>query len=255
MRLIRIKSKLRTFFTSLKGLAVIGIIMVTFVAAGVNTTPAMQNTSRSQTLISEISIGKTLSGKLDETDMKLKSGQSCDEYTFEANGGQEIIISLSTFKFDAFLWFLNNEGKVIAINDDNGDGMGSIISNFSLPETGQYTIWVSSHGAGESGAYSLTLNEAPLINSPQTIFSSEMGEGVTLELSSPDIDSYLRILDHRGNIIKADNNSGSEKDALIYNFTLPETGKYYAWISSFFPGETGDYELSLICSGKSLSEN
>jgi len=375
-------------FAKLFTLIILIIIMVMFAVPGVNRTPGVADNSRSQTQPSEITVGKTIHANLDDTDIKLKSGQSFDEYTFEGIGGEAIVIGLSTFDFDGFLWLLDKEGKVIEINDDNGDGMGSIISKFFLPDTGKYTIWVSSHGAGESGAYTLTLNEAPSIDSPQAIaigdkvkgnlngssprfstgqfyeaytfeashwqaisivmdasrvdtylwlldkegrvitvndnartsgkkkgrseiiflpiasdtytvlasssapmekgkyqlridtlhnppakaenlsgtvpgnlqrsdfqlnggqyldvysFCGEIGQNVTLGLSSSDVDSYLRILDKQGNVIKVDNNSGFQRDAMINNFTLPETGKYYVWVSSVFAGERGDYELS-----------
>jgi len=338
----------------------------------------------------ETAFGETIHGTLDDQDLPYQ-GRLFDTYTFEGIEGQEIFFNLSSSEFDAFLWLLNDKGEVIAIDDDTGDTMGALISRFSLPYTGTYLVAVGSHDAGETGAYTLSLNEAPWVGysgEPEEIFigeqvsgrlthsssqfltgqffnayrfeaspgqavsiemhserfdsylwlldshgrvitvndegsgqstagsskivffppisgsyfigvsssepmavgeyelvlkttfqpiqeaeafsetvsghleafdfqlstgqyldvytlEGEVGERITIGLSSSGFDSYLRVLDSAGNVLKEDDDSGVESDALIAHFVLPESGHYYVWVSSVFAGETGDYVLSL----------
>lgn len=178
--------------------------------------------------VPEMTMGQTIEGNLAEADEKLSAGQFVDKYTFVGTTGQKVIISLATFDFDAFLWLLNGAGQVIAINDDAGDGAGALISNFTLPGSGTYTLWASSHDAGETGAYRLTLNEAPLLGSPSPIsigtevqgqlsdsnpqfnsgqfyqvyrFAATYGQAISIVMRSDQLNAYLWLLDDTGRVI------------------------------------------------------
>ena len=73
---------------------------------------------------------------------------------------------------------------MIAINDDSGDRLGAVISNFSLPETDTYKLWVSSYSAQETGDYRLSLNETPVVESSSPI---AIGSRVNGRLRSGDL--------------------------------------------------------------------
>ncbi len=327
--------------------------------------------------LTQTAIGETIPSTLDEGDFPY-NGKLFEVYSFEGVKGQEIFINLSSFAFDPILWLVNSQGQFIAFDDDSGDGMGAMISRFSLPETGIYFPAVGS--AGEFGAYTLSLNQAPWVNYsggpleeifigdqvsgnltdssaqwstgqyfnayqfeaepgqaisivmrseqfntylwlldhqgkvitvngnkiiffPSTsgnyfiaassslplekgaysliletthqptqakalsgtvsekletadfqlstgqyldvyTFQGAMDEHVSIGLKSSEFDSYLRILDSAGNVLREDDDSAGGQDALIEDFVLPDTGQYFVWISSVFAGGIGPYSLS-----------
>ena len=220
--------------------------------------------------------GETIHGILDDQDL-LYQGRLFDTYTFEGIEGQEIFFNLSSSEFDAFLWLLNGEGEVIAIDDDTSDMMGALISGFSLPYTGTYFIAVGSHDAGETGAYTLSLNEAPWVNysgDPEEIFigkqvsgrltnsSSQFrtgqffnvyrfeaspGQAISIEMQSEQFNSYLWLLDSNGRVITVndDKNGQSTAGSSEIVFFPPISGSYFIGASSSEPMEMGKYELTL----------
>ena len=65
---------------------------------------------------------------------------------------------------DTTLYLVSPSGELVAQNDDAvpGENTNSLISDFTLPEDGQYIIIVTHYGAlygGTTGTYSLTLTE------------------------------------------------------------------------------------------------
>jgi len=330
--------------------------------------------------LTQTAIGETIPSTLDEGDFPY-NGKLFEVYSFEGVKGQEIFLNLSSFGFDPILWLVNSQGQFIAFDDDGGDAMGALISRFSLPETGIYFSAVGSKNAGEFGAYTLSLNQAPWVNYsggpleeifigdevsgnltdsssaqwstgqyfnayqfeaepgqaisivmrsqqfktylwlldhqgkvitvndnkiiffPSTsgnyfigassslplkqgayelilktthqptqakplsgtvsekletadfqlstgqyldvyTFQGAMDEHVSIGLKSSEFDSYLRILDSAGNVLREDDDSAGGQDALIEDFVLPDTGQYFVWISSVFAGGIGPYSLS-----------
>ena len=180
----------------------------------------------------EVAIGDVVEGALEPTDPVLSAGQIFDEYRFEGTQGQEILISLSSLEFDAFLWLAESTGNVVATDDDSFDRGGAVISQYSLPATGEYTLWVSSFGAGELGAYSLWLGEAPAggpatpIDLGQVVdgelslaaedlqlstgqiydvydFAASPGQAIFIEMESEELDAFLWLLDENGRVLSA----------------------------------------------------
>ncbi|MDB9527454.1 AAA-like domain-containing protein [Oscillatoria sp. CS-180] len=70
--------------------------------------------------------------------------------------GQRIFIKLKSNDFDTYLYLLNEEGQLIASDDDGLDGWNSG-ANIVLPTTGDYEIVVSSYKAQEIGRYELSI--------------------------------------------------------------------------------------------------
>ena len=110
-----------------------------------------------------INFGETKSGALAATDCRLPADSSfIDVYTFSGAAGQPISVAMSSTALDAYLFLLTPSGSVLA-EDDNGAGTtdaripaGS--GTITLPSNGVYTIYANSSLAGETGAYTLTLN-------------------------------------------------------------------------------------------------
>ncbi len=88
-----------------------------------------------------------------------------DLYQFEGSAGDVVTISLvrTAGQLDAALFLLDPNGFQIADNDDAvvGESTDSLISEFTLPEDGLYTIIATHYGmqyGGTTGAYELTFS-------------------------------------------------------------------------------------------------
>jgi hypothetical protein len=222
----------------------------------------------------EIFIGEQVSGDLTDSSPQFRTGQFFNAYRFEASPRQAVSIEMRSEQFDSYLWLLDNKGRVITVNDDR---RGQITNGFASeiiffpPISSTYFVVASSSTPIEIGKYDLILKtthqptQAKVLsetvsdkldasdfqlNAGQYLdvysFEGEIGKSVTIGLSSSGFDSYLRILDSAGNVLREDDDSGVKNDdALIEDFELPESGHYYVWVSSVFAGEHSDYVLSL----------
>jgi hypothetical protein len=97
-----------------------------------------------------IAVGQTVTATL-------ARGQR-NQHTFTAAAGEIITIDMEA-SFDTYLRLLDANGRMIAENDDRGDGTyNSRIRSFSIPAAGTYTISAGSFGDASGGDYTLTLS-------------------------------------------------------------------------------------------------
>lgn len=84
-----------------------------------------------------------------------------DRYSFSAQAGQKALINLTSTAIDAYLHLIAPDGRVLAQDDDSGGGLNPRIPAngglLSLPQTGVYTIEVTSNDIRAAGAYTLSL--------------------------------------------------------------------------------------------------
>ena len=228
----------------------------------------------------DVAIGDVVAGALEETDSVLSAGQFFDEYRFDGIQGQEILISLSSLEFDAFLWLLDSTGNVVTTDDDSFDRGGAVISQYVLPATGSYTLWVSSYGAAELGDYVLWLGEAPATGSATPIdvgqsveaelsqatgdhelatgqlydvyaLAAAPGQAISIRMEAAAFDSFLWLLAEDGRVLSA-NDTFDQRHADIFNDGF-ESGDTSAWgaasfsalpaVVTFFPPTAGTYTL------------
>ncbi len=231
-----------------------------------------------------ISSGQTVNGALDSTDCRYPSGSDhfSDAYTFSGTSGQQISITMSSGAFDTLLFLNGPNGVQVATDDDGGGGTNSRIPAtsgfFTLPSTGTYTIQASSFSANTAGTYSLALTSqtpsgcsSPVtINFGQTIngtlsgsdcrftdnsffdaytFSGVAGQQVSVSMASGSFDTFLFLLRPDGTTLSSDDDGGGGTDSRIPtgsgSLTLPTTGIYTIYTSSFSPNTTGAYSLTL----------
>jgi len=113
-----------------------------------------------------ISLGQTVKGVLADADCETPRWRNSkgDQYTFQGSAGQSLTIALRA-SFDAYLFLVGPDGKVVAENDD-ADGTDSRIA-IRLPVTGTYRIEAKAYEANQRGAYTLSLNgSAPSVPTP-----------------------------------------------------------------------------------------
>ena len=81
-------------------------------------------------------------------------------WSFAANAGDVVSISLESADFDAYLELLTEDGETLDVDDDGGEtGNNSLIEDFSITETGTYLIVVRSYRSGQFGEFTLSLIE------------------------------------------------------------------------------------------------
>lgn len=99
-------------------------------------------------------------GALEESDLVLsEDGTYYDEYRFEGQAGQTIVILLESAKFDAYLLLRDPQGNTIAKNDDRAGANNARIT-VTLPVAGSYAVLANSSGSEKTGEYRLNIKVA-----------------------------------------------------------------------------------------------
>lgn len=215
-------------------------------------------------------------GELAEGDDTLGSGELKDDYFFDALPGQTARIELTSDELDTYLILISPSG-VQSENDDYGDVSGDSLLDLDLQEAGTYRVVVTSYER-QTGAYRLAVE---LGGSPSTVeqshdvvaldlgstvrgrlepgdteatdgshmdlyvFRGEAGQGVSIEMRSADVDTYLELYLPDGTFLSNDDGPGGIRAPSRIELQLPETGRYRLAATSYEPGEVGDYELGL----------
>ena len=230
-----------------------------------------------------IAAGQTQRGTLARGDDTLRTGELIDTWRFQGRRGQRVNVRLSSGDFDAYL--LMRGPGFTADNDDDPGERGTHDSRIDtiLPADGEYRIIATSYRSSESGAYTLSLSAGGVATQPQnvarapaaagtiepgqtmsgriesgdqTLRSGEFvdrytlrgtsGQRLEIRLNSTEFDPYVQINGPNGfseyNDDDVDGNGGSNSHLVV---TLPATGSYVVSATSYRPGETGAYQLSV----------
>ena len=235
---------------------------------GVQPTPEATTTASNG---GAISLNERVTGTLTETDSHVY-------YTFEGETGQVVTVTLESNDFDAYLTLLRPDGDTIATDDDSAGNLNARIANFSLPESGTYTLVVSGSSGFSTGSFTLSTATAavqptatPIANAPGTIslgetvngaliqgpnahtFAGKAGQVVTIELDSTAFDAYVQLKDSNEIELASDDDSAGNLNARIENFRLPADDTYSIVVSSFDNTATGDYTLTLSEGGGTVT--
>ncbi len=214
-----------------------------------------------------LSYGDTVTGELNQTQ---------DSWTFDGVAGDVVSIAMTSADFDTYLELNGPDGQQVMVNDDGGEGLNSLIEEFTLPATGTYTIVARSFGNAGTGSYSLSLvtggsSSVPAIptggsgslsygdtvtgtlNQTQDswTFEGRAGDSVTIAMTSADFDTYLELYGPDGQVVTTNDDGGQGLNSLIDNFVLPADGTYTIVARSFANAGTGSYSLSLVTGGSS----
>jgi hypothetical protein len=100
--------------------------------------------------------GRTITGRLEPGDQRLRTGEWMDAHTASFPPGAPVSIRLESSEFDTYLIVRSPSGR----QEDNDDlRPGVLNSGIDIPaaEPGNYVIIVTSYRPGETGAYTLHL--------------------------------------------------------------------------------------------------
>lgn len=225
-----------------------------------------------------IAVGARSEGDLTRRDATAEDESYYDVYRFSGAKGDRIAVELSSKDFDAFLSIHKPGQNVELVYDDDGGKDGDARLMFVVPQTGEYDIRANSLNKGETGHYTLTLDQAPAVAGPIRIsygdtqagaldrddakaddasfydvyrFLGVEGDKVIITMRSSDVDAYvsLHIKDRAEEIASDDDGLRQGSDARL-TFTLPRSGEFDIWANTLKPGETGTYQLRLERSGR-----
>ncbi|MCA1568062.1 MAG: pre-peptidase C-terminal domain-containing protein [Acidobacteria bacterium] len=234
-----------------------------------------------------INFGQTINGRLATGDCLNPiegDGSRVDEYTFTGSAGQQIAVAMSA-AFDTFLYLLNPDGSVLAVNDDanasvSTDSRIPPTGFITLPSSGVYSILANSFRPEDGGPYSLALTAGTTCNltpiafgetkagtlttgdctNPIDVdgtpvdyytFNGTAGQqiAITLTATSGNLDPYLYLLTPAGDLLAKDDNGGGGTAARIPPLAgfgrLPTTGTYTIIVNTLLSSQSGNYNLTL----------
>jgi hypothetical protein len=177
---------------------------------------------------------------------------------------------------DGYLYLQAPNGLVEAESDDFSSESDSKISR-ALSKTGTYTIWATTKDKGATGDFGISLSretqtascnsralecddaatgslgdascsegpQGPDFHAEKFTFIGVAGETLWLN-ANWDFDGYLFLNDPHGQVV-AENDNDSGPSTSHVEHTLWESGTYTVWATSYQPGATGSYEVSLDC--------
>lgn len=207
--------------------------------------------------------GGPLSG--DQSRQALMAPGQSDTWSFEAEAGDFVTISLESDQLDTYLELYGPDQTLLIEDDDSGGGLNAALLDFALPADGTYQLVVKPAREQEvtGGVYQIRLITAkelvtagvltagePLTKSLKAgeqhtwTFEAQEDEFVTARMESPTLDTYLSLYDSSGELL-AVNDDFLGKQAVIANFIVPETGEYRLVARAYSPDQAGDYTISL----------
>jgi hypothetical protein len=201
----------------------------------------------------DMTFGDVVEGRLD-SDFQNRA------YTFTADAGDIVTITMTSDEFDTYLFLEDADGGEIALDDDGAGNLNSRIGPLEIPADGRYTIIADSFSnvVGDSpvtGAFTLTLERAEVIEgeigtpitgvideeTPVVVygFDGEAGDVLTFTLETGWYATYIEITggDIERQVYRDDRSSGP--------IVLPDDGTYFVIVTSFDLFEASDYTLTV----------
>jgi hypothetical protein len=246
--------------------------------------PAGPSSPATPTATGSIRLGETQQGRLAAGNETLASGEYVNRYAFEGRRGQQLDVRLASTAFDPYLQ-ISGPGDFAQWNDDAPEGGVDSRMLVTLPSDGRYVISATSFQGGETGAYRLSVADganyrpvAPVTPGVQAAaetadmaigqtregvlqagdatlgsgefvdrvrFTGRRGQRVAVELTSSAFDAYTILTTPSGQTIDNDDAAGGESTDSRLDTVLSEEGTYTVAVTSFAPGETGSYRLSV----------
>jgi hypothetical protein len=206
----------------------------------------------------------------DEKDKALK--QPSKVFTVEFKAGRNYKIDMVSPEIDSYLRLEDATGKELARDDDNG-GLVNARINFHCRKDGEYRI-ICTTFAGGTGPFTLTIQETTVAQPAELTLKDGMvkvdakltandamdpvqthsackayaikltkGKSYQIDMTSKDIDAYLRVEDSNGKELAQDDDSGGGRNARI-QFECTEDGEYRIFATTYFGG-MGNFTLTV----------
>jgi type II secretory pathway pseudopilin PulG len=133
--------------------AVLAIAVVVIAIVAAIAIPALEKSRRQARALE--SGGQYQEGTLVLGDRTAGDGSWYDEYPFQGQSGERIVITMESTDFDAYLQLASPSG-VFSYDDDSGGGTNARMDRV-LDESGTWRVWANALRPGETGDYTLTI--------------------------------------------------------------------------------------------------
>ncbi len=198
----------------------------------------------------DLVIGQPVEGTLDDSSDSI-------EYTFFAEEGQPLTISAESEILDVYISVLDEDGNVLAYDDDSGDYLNALITVFSPPADGVYTLLVQTY-TDESSNFEVTLREAEVEslsygegvvgtidpeNMTSYVFEGDAGDVIAINLTAP-YDSYVSLRYPDG--FQLTSSSIYDRSTILGPLELTTSGTYVVVVLNYDAvTNSGEYTLTL----------
>lgn len=219
--------------------------------------------------VEDIAPGQAVQGSLSGGDATLTNGEWVDHYRFSADAGQLITVDMTSAEVDTYLALQSPSEEIVSNDDFEGSSSHSRIEHVA-EESGDWIIYATSYEAGDEGGYDLsvevgappeeTSQDGPtrwsgtLDSSDSTISTGEYieifevegaaGAHWVVDLRSSAFDPFLIVKSPSGEQVQNDDFEGDQNRSLI-DMPLTESGTYTIAVTTYQPGETGRFDLTL----------
>ncbi len=224
-----------------------------------------------------IAIGQAVSDSLTSRDPVGRSRRSPYQiWTMDGRRGQKIVVDLMSDEFDPYLVVRDEEGYVVASDDDSGEDNNARVHAI-LPRDGRYRIVAMAFGEDGRGRYTLQVRgwETPEAAAPGIVSRLRTGESVDgllepgdeiggdgpfqdrwtidaragarlrVEMRSTDFDSYLVVLGPDGQVVGSDDDGLENRDAVV-SLRATAGGTYTVLATTYGENPSiGAYRLAL----------
>ncbi|MGG6294587.1 trypsin-like peptidase domain-containing protein [Leptolyngbya sp. AN02str] len=213
-----------------------------------------------------------LSGNLDgESSVLPSDGSFFNAYTFEGRAGQRVVIEMTSDELNPYLILLKPDGTDLA-QDDNSAGGNNARVTAVLPGDGLYTVLANSNQAGETGRYQLRVTAPTTTTSTRAVvllqeqgtlgprspqwpedgspyqeyqFTGRAGQVVSIEMASPDFETYLMLFGEDGQLVERSNVPNPQNPNASMLVSLPATGTYRVIANAYSRTGRGSYVLTV----------
>jgi hypothetical protein len=196
----------------------------------------------------------------------LTSGRG-DLWTFSAEAGDVVTITMTSGEFDTFLALFDPGGDYLTCDDDSAGEYNASIHDFPMNTSGIYTINAMGLTPDSMGSYSLSISNTPNGLAHTRIgggslnigdmksgslerwtgdawtFDGSAGDVVSVGARSDDFDTVLSIYGPDLYREAWDDDGLGGLNSLISGLTLPTGGRYAIVVRSFSDSSIGAYEL------------
>lgn len=226
----------------------------------------------------QVRLGQVVRSELDRGDDPAGDGSYYEEWFHRGRPGTRVSVSMSSAEFDTYLMWgrmVDGEFNPIAADDDGGEGIDSRLTVWIRDDL-EYVIRANSYEDGQTGRYTLLVEEAPAHPDPaaprgtiapgQTqrgalgdgdailprgnyyevwTYRGRAGQRVTISAASDAFDtrvSWAHMIGGEAIPMLADDDGGEGSNSEL-TVEVEEDGAYAVVVSAMGPGQTGAYTL------------
>ncbi len=208
--------------------------------------------------ITPVVYGDALSGKITDPDNGVL-------YTFDGEAGDEITIQATSSKIDVYLRLGDENGDILAENDDISDDNTDAEITYTLEDDATYYFAVIGYS---KGSYNVSLDAASpgsdddvsgdifpisygdsvsgeaidMDNPVIYAFDGIEGQRVSIVATSDEVDTYLIVVDADANVVAENDDTSKKNTDASVEFTLDSTGVYLIGVLA---DDSGPFELTI----------